>query len=196
MLNLRIVVPRREGTLYPAPYGTFSQKNKTWTPCPAFMKTLDALSIGKYSAEILVKMLNEVYSEEPQISTKACDNADMLKQMFICNWLICPMEKWQEDDTRANNWSSRDIAPQGLAFVCKPVRTYFRNYSEYMEFQLSKSISIPTYLLEKGRKAHKIDVYKITIGSNAPVAINVIREGFYNIDVGFDLSEVEEDNFL
>ena len=193
---LYIVVPHKDGEIYPAPYGTFSQKSKNWVPCMAFMKTINTLSTGKYSAESLVEMLNEVYSEEPQIGTKARDNADMLRQMFICNWLICPMEKWQEDDTRVNNWSSRDIAPQGLAFVCKPVNTYFRSYSEYVEFQLSKSISMPAYLLEKGRKAHKIDTCKITIGSNAPVAINVIREGFYNIDVGFDLSEMKEDNFL
>ena len=194
--QMYVVVPHKDGELYPAPYGAFLRKDKTWVPCKAFMETMNALSVGEYSTEGLVRLLNEVYSEEPQIGVKARVNADMLRQMFICNWLICPVEKWQEDDTRANNWSSRDIAPQGLAFVCKPDCTYFCNYSEYMEFQLAKSISMPAYLLEKGRKAHKIDSYKITIGGNAPVAINVIREGFYNLDIGFDLSEVEEDNFL
>ena len=112
------------------------------------------------------------------------------------NWLINPEEKWQEDDTCANNWSSRNIAPQGLAFVRRPDSPYFRNYSEYTEFQLSESVSMPTYLLEKGRKAHKIDLHKITIGSDEPFFINVIREGFYNFNTGFDLSETVEDNFL
>lgn len=194
--QMYITVPHKESELYPAPYGVFSQKDNVWIPCRAFVDTMDVLSTGKYSSDKLVTLLNKVYSEEPQISAKARANADMLRQMFICNWLICPVENWQEDDTRANNWSSRDIAPQGLAFVCKPDCTYFRSYSEYMEFQLSKSISMPTYLLDKGRKAHKIDTCKITIGNNASVAINVIREGFYNLHVGFDLSEVEEDNFL
>lgn len=194
--KMYIVVPYKEGELYPAPYGAFSQKDKIWVPCKAFMDTAKVLKKGKYSSESLVKLLNEVYSEEPQIGIKACDNANMLRQMFICNWLICPMEKWQEDDTRANNWSSRDITPQGFAFVSKPTSTYFRNYSEYMEFQLAKSISMPAYLLEKGRKLHKIGLCKITIGSKVPVAINVIREGFYSFDIGFDLSEVKEDNFL
>lgn len=194
--QMYITVAHKESELYPAPYGVFSQKDNVWIPCRAFVDTMDVLSTGKYSSDKLVTLLNKVYSEEPQISAKARANADMLRQMFICNWLICPVENWQEDDTRANNWSSRDIAPQGLAFVCKPDCTYFRSYSEYMEFQLSKSISMPTYLLDKGRKAHKIDTCKITIGNNASVAINVIREGFYNLHVGFDLSEVEEDNFL
>lgn len=194
--QMYVVVPHKDGKLYPAPYGAFSQKDKAWVPCKAFIDTIDVLSTGRYTAESLVRLLNKVYSEEPQIGVKARSNADMLRQMFICNWLICPMEKWQEDDTHANNWRSRDIAPQGLAFVCKPDSTYFRGYSEYMEFQLSKSISVPAYLLEKGRKSHKIDTYKITIGNNAPIAISVIREGFYNLDLGFDLSEVEEDNFL
>lgn len=194
--QMYVVVPHKDGKLYPAPYGAFSQKDKAWVPCKAFIDTIDVLSTGRYTAESLVRLLNEVYSEEPQIGVKARSNADMLRQMFICNWLICPMEKWQEDDTHANNWSSRDIAPQGLAFVCKPDSTYFRSYSEYMEFQLLKSISVPAYLLEKGRKSHKIDTYKITIGNNVPIAISVIREGFYNLDLGFDLSEIEEDNFL
>lgn len=194
--KMYIVVPHKKGKLYPAPYGVFSQKDKVWVPCKAFIDTTKVLAQGRYSAESLVKLLNKVYSEKPQIGVRACDNANMLRQMFICNWLICPIEKWQEDDTRANNWSSRDIAPQGFAFVCKPACTYFCKYSEYMDFQLSKSISMPAYLLEKGRKEHKIDLCKIKIGNNVPVTINVIREGFYNFDVGFDLSEVEEDNFL
>ncbi len=194
--QMYIVVPHKEGKLYPAPYGTLSQKEKVWVPYKAFKDSVDVITAGKYAAENLVGLLNKVYSEEPKINVKARNNSDMLKQMFTYNWLICPMEKWQEDDTHTNNWSSRNIVPQGLAFVCKPVYTYFRNYSEYMEFQLSKSISMPTYLLEKGRKEHKIDTYKITIGSNNPIPINVIREGFYNFDIGFDLSELVKDNFL
>lgn len=194
--QMYIVVPYKEGNLYPAPYGVFLQKEKAWVPFKAFMDTKYVLTTGKYSAENLVKLLNEVYSEEPQIGIKSRNNANMLKQMFTYNWLICPKEKWMEDDTHANNWSSRDIAPQGLAFVCKPACAYFCSYSEYMEFQLSKSISMPAYLLEKGRKLHKIEAFKITIGNNMSVVINVIREGFYSFDIGFDLSEVKEDNFL
>ena len=53
------------------------------------------------------------------------------------------------------------------------------------------------YLLDKGRKEHRIDSNcKITIGSNEPIFINVIRDGFYTFDVGIDLTNNEEDNFL
>ena len=56
---------------------------------------------------------------------------------------------------------------------------------------------LPVYLLDKGRKEHRIDSNcKITIGSNEPIFINVIREGFYTFDVGIDLTNNEEDNFL
>lgn len=32
--------------------------------------------------------------------------------------------------------------------------------------------------------------------TNEPIFINVIREGFYTFDVGIDLTNNEEDNFL
>ena len=109
--------------------------------------------------------------------------------MFINNWLINPVEKWNDDDTHSNTWKSRDIGPQGTAFVIKPKCMHFYNYSEYTEFVLSYSISLPVYLLDKGRKEHRIDSNcKITIGSNEPIFINVIREGFYTFDVGIDLT--------
>lgn len=191
-----VVVPYKDGVIYPAPYGSYSQETNAWMPCKAFIDTKGVLKCGRYSAETLVRLLNRVYLEVPQLGEKANDNANTLKLMFMNNWLINPEEKWQEDDTCANNWSSRNIAPQGLAFVRRPDSPYFRNYSEYTEFQLSESVSMPTYLLERGRKAHKIDLHKITIGSDEPFFINVIREGFYNFNTGFDLSETVEDNFL
>ena len=101
------------------------------------------------------------------------------------------------ESTSLWHWKSRDIGPQGIVFVIKPECTHFYNYSEYAEFVLSYSISLPVYLLDKGRKEHRIDSNcKITIGSNEPIFINVIREGYYTFDVGIDLTNNEEDNFL
>ncbi len=193
-----VVVPYKDSVIYPAPYGSYLQETNAWRPCKAFIDTKDVLKCGRYSADALVELLNGVYLGAPQLdtNTKACANAKTLKSMFVNNWLINPVEQWHEDDTCTNNWSSRDIDPQGLAFICQPDSAYFCNYSEYMEFQLLKSVSMSAYLLEKGRKEHKIDLHKITIGNDGSFYINVIREGFYNFDTGFDLSETLEDNFL
>lgn len=158
---------------------------------------MNILKRGIYSAQDLVNILNKVYAEETNFSIKAQTNVKALEQMFINNWLINPVEKRNDDDTHSNTWKSRDIGPQGIAFVIKPECTHFYNYSEYAEFVLSYSISLPVYLLDKGRKEHRIDSNcKITIGSNEPIFINIIREGFYTFDVGIDLTNIEEDNFL
>lgn len=191
------LIPYKDNTLYPAPYGSYSQNEKSWIPCKALFSTIDILKAGIYSAQDLVNILNKVYSEEAVFSIKAQTNVQALEQMLINNWLMNPVEKWNDDDTHSNSWRSRDIGPQGLVFVIKPACTHFYNYSEYMEFVLSYSISLPVYLLDKGRKEHRIDSdCKITIGSNDPIFINVIRDGFYTFDIGVDLTNNEEDNFL
>lgn len=191
------LIPYKDNTLYPAPYGSYSQNEKSWIPCKALLSTIDILKAGIYSAQDLVNILNKVYSEEAVFSIKAQTNVQALEQMLINNWLMNPVEKWNDDDTHSNSWRSRDIGPQGLVFVIKPACTHFYNYSEYMEFVLSYSISLPVYLLDKGRKEHRIDSdCKITIGSNDPIFINVIRDGFYTFDIGVDLTNNEEDNFL
>lgn len=191
------LIPYKYNTLYPAPYGSYSQNEKSWIPCKALLSTIDILKAGIYSAQDLVNILNKVYSEEAVFSIKAQTNVQALEQMLINNWLMNPVEKWNDDDTHSNSWRSRDIGPQGLVFVIKPACTHFYNYSEYMEFVLSYSISLPVYLLDKGRKEHRIDSdCKITIGSNEPIFINVIHDGFYTFDIGVDLTNNEEDNFL
>ena len=195
--EMYVLLPYKDNTLYPAPYGSYSQSEKSWIPCKALLSTMEILKCGIYSAQDLVNILNKVYAKETIFSVKAQTNVKALEQMFINNWLINPVEKWHDDDTHSNSWRSRDIGPQGIAFVMKPECTHFYNYSEYMEFVLSYSISLPVYLLDKGRKEHRIDSNcRITIGSNEPILINVIREGFYTFDVGIDLNDDEEENFL
>lgn len=127
------LIPYKDNTLYPAPYGSYSQNEKSWIPCKALLSTIDILKAGIYSAQDLVNILNKVYSEEAVFSIKAQTNVQALEQMLINNWLMNPVEKWNDD---------------------------------------------------------------ITIGSNDPIFINVIRDGFYTFDIGVDLTNNEEDNFL
>ena len=190
--EMYILIPYKEDALYPAPYGSYSRSEKSWIPCKALLSTIDILKVGIYSAQDLVNILNKVYTEEVVFSIKAQSNVMALEQMFMTNWLINPVEKWHDDDTHSNNWSSREIGPQGIVFVKKPECMQFYNHSEYMEFVLSYSISLPVYLLDIGRKSHRIDSNcKISIGTDEPVFINVVRERFYTFDIGVDLTSDE-----
>ncbi len=195
--ELYIVTPYKNDALYPAPYGSFLQKEKSWKPCSSLMATKRLLKPGIYSAKRLVALLNQVYGDGITFDAKSESNAKELESMFIVNWLINPAEKWQEDDTHSNQWQSRDIAPQDIAFVCMPERMHFNNYSQYMEYVLKAAVSLPVYLLDKGRKMHRIDCDReITIGNEPPVKINIIREGYYDFDKGVDLTSEPNDNFL
>lgn len=195
--ELYITIPYKNDDLYPAPYGSFLQKEKSWKPCASLMATRQLLKPGKYTAKYLVTLLNQVYENGIAFDAKSESNANVLENMFTINWLINPAEKWQEDDTHSNQWQSRDIAPQDIAFVCMPERAHFNNYSQYMEYVLMDSVSLPVYLLDKGRKMHRIDCdCEITIGNEPPVKINIIREGYYDFDKGVDLTSEPNDNFL
>jgi len=45
-----LLIPQKNGSLYPAPYGEYNLKEKTWVPCKAIVKTKELLTKTKYSA--------------------------------------------------------------------------------------------------------------------------------------------------
>lgn len=185
--ELFVIVPQKDNMLYPAPYGEYDRKNKCWLACKAFAKTLEIIRPTTYNAEMLVYLLNQIYSQH-SFSDKAKRNAAMLKDYFSYNWLINPKQMAKSDDTDTNFWKSRDIESQDVAFVEKPPTRYFRNYLEYKNWEIKYSVELPTYLIEKARKSHKIDLYEIKYGDESGT-ISIIRPGFYNKVKGFILLE-------
>lgn len=194
--RLYILCPQKDGILYPAPYGSYNRKERQWIPCPALSKTMEKLTVGNYSVTSLIDMLNEVYTENQPLSAKAISNANMLRSYFTYNWLIRSREQTPKDGTVTNFWSSRDIAAQSSVFVEEPYCLQFYNYSSFYEYKLEKAIELPVYLIEKGRKLHRIDSKIINIGESHTESIDVLREGFYLNDIGINLMEEEGDNFL
>ncbi len=191
--DLYVLIPQKEGLLYPAPYGTYDRKEKAWIACDAFVKTQEILDTTCYSAEKLVCILNGIYSTETEFSVKAITNANTLKEYFSYNWLICPKQQPVVDDTNTNYWKSRDIAPQDTVFVSPPETGFFYNYLSFQNWKLSNSIELPLYLIEKGKKNHMIDIKTIKIKDEIDT-IYVIREGFYNQLKG--ISFFEEDQYM
>ena len=50
--------------LYPAPYGHFERKEKTWTACAALSETIKLIKADKYNAAELVDLINKVYAKK------------------------------------------------------------------------------------------------------------------------------------
>lgn len=189
--ELYILVPQKNDSIYPAPYGEYDRKEKKWTPCNAFSKTAEILKETTYNAEKLVNLLNQVYSKENSFSTKAVANAKSLRDYFKYNWLINPMQASTIDDSDTNYWRSRDIAAQDTVFVEKPEFKFFNNYLSFQSWKLKYSLELPVYLIEKGKKSHMIDMYEIKINDEC-MEIAVIREGFYNKKKGVIFTEFED----
>lgn len=194
MGKLYVLIPYRNKTIYPAPYGIL--ENNCWIPSKAFLMTKDVLHLKSYSSDDMTFLLNNVYKEKFEFSSEAKRNVRDLEEMFRDNWLICPKDVSDEDDLGSKEWRSRNIVYQDDVFVCPPPTHQFRNYSEFLEYKLLYAISLPEYLVIKGKtKLNRIDSgYEVKIGKNSIVRLNVIRTGFYDDKKGLDLTR--EDNFL
>lgn len=46
--EMYILIPYKDNTLYPTPYGSYSQSDKSWIPCKALLATMDILKRGIY----------------------------------------------------------------------------------------------------------------------------------------------------
>lgn len=191
--ELHVFVPQKNESIYPAPYGCYDRKSKSWNASDALQKTLDSLREGTYSENDMLEVLNAVYSCGVQISDQAVNNTKMLEEYFKNNWLINPLEKHAQDDCDASYWRSRDIGPQAMVYVEKPSNLYFPSFSDFMSFQLQKSLALPMYILGKIR--NKLDLEKIYI-TNEKREIFIIREGFYDSEIGLKTSDNKDDIFL
>jgi len=191
--QLYVLVPQKNDLVYPAPYGEYDHKIKSWIPCEAFAKTAEILEPTFYSADKLVKLINQVYEVQNSFSPKALTNAKSLKEYFTYNWLINPIQVTATDDTDTNSWRSRNIAPQDTIFVEKPKSKFFYNYFDFQNWKLRNSLELPIYLIEKGKKLHMIDIESVWIKDDEEIIL-VIREGFYNKIKGVVF--IEEDQLL
>lgn len=184
--ELYVLNPIKNGNKYPAPYGTYNKKNKCWMACEAFTKSSESLECKGYNANELVGMLNDVYSSGTIYSSKAKGNAKILEECIKNNWLISPMQKSEEDDTETDYWSSRNIPAQESIYVSKPDSLFFPHWRAFQEWQMSNSLELPLYLIEKGKKSHMFDIIEISIGYNEKRNIIVVNEGFYDSKNGIN----------
>lgn len=189
--ELHVVIPQKDGTIYPAPYGEYDKKNKKWIPSDALIRTGEIIKKKTYSAHQLVQILNFIYKEKNKVSVDAISNARNLKDYFRYNWLITSKQISNKDDTTLNFWSSRSIPPQETVFISPPESDYFSNYLSYQSWRLENSVELPIYLIEKGKKNHIIDIRPITV-KDEKENIYVIRKGFYTFEKGADFELGEE----
>ncbi len=191
--QLHVLIPIKDGFVYPAPYGEYDKRAKVWVPCDAFAKTSEILEPKKYSANKLVKLLNQVYSVQESFSPKAINNARSLKEYFSLNWLINPKQQTKMDDQETSFWKSRNIGPQDTVFIQKPERVFFNNYIQFQSWKTKNSIELPLYIIRKAITDNIIDQHHIYINDEEETLF-IVRVGFYSKEMGFSL--LLENNML
>ncbi|MBR8732345.1 CRISPR-associated helicase Cas3' [Porphyromonas levii] len=160
--ELYIIRPQYKGALFPAPYYQESEDKKLM-PNKAILKTDELVTKGEYSAQRLTGLLNQIYQEKEQYSCKAEANARELKELFQMNWLINPRDKVNVENGSSNFWRTRDMLPQCSVYTVSPP-AYFRNYSEFREWESDVMVSLPTYIVN--RTCSVFSTSDVTVGND------------------------------
>lgn len=184
--QLYIAIPYKKSSIYPAPYGSYDSKSKTWGGNEPFEKTKKLLQVGEYSAANLVTMMNNVY-DKIIIDADASQNAGLLKKMYQYNWLIVPNAQTTADSTETSFWRSRNIPPQETIYVEEPESAYFSDYLRWQNWKIKNSIELPVYLFEKMLKNGS--AYSITVNiREESEKIFIVQESYYSSEKGVNLS--------
>ncbi len=146
--DLYLVIPRRDGSLYPAPYGSFAP-NDGWMPASALVETRDMIHEGqKLTKADLRELTNDVYDVPLQYTDVARANADRLIDDLKHQWLIVPDAQMGPDDTEAPSWSSRLIGPQIEVFVnSDPLQEVSFTYMGLEDLRMQHAVTLPHYRL-------------------------------------------------
>lgn len=189
--ELHVLIPQKDGAVYPAPYGSYNLKRQQWECTEFFEETRRTIGCEEYSTEKLVRLLNKIYGTYTEFTVRAITNANNLKEYFKTNWLVNSRQISKKNDFNINFWKSRNIPPQETVFVNKPVTEYFSNYLSFQNWKLKNSVELPAYLVAKGRKSYLIDT-KTVIIKDEEETIFVLKEGLYSFDVGVRLDIAEQ----
>ena len=181
-----VVVPFQEGSLYPAPYGTYVQKSKDaeggWEAGDAFLQTRSQLEhdFGErrpITASDLSQRVNALYLRPPTFDATTAENAANLEGMVLRNWLIAQAQQ-DDDEGTAGRFRTRNIEPHTVLVTCHPwsldnaaVRTtdddrpyHFDTYADLQGFLLEYGVSVPVYLRVRAEKSGLLVDIPYTVG--------------------------------
>ena len=144
--TLHLIRPLRDGTLYPAPYGTLPP-GEGWQASDALLQTDEELQEGQRLTKLdLKERTNAVYNDPLRFSDQAERNQEALRQEFRQHWLIRPQTTQDEDETDTARWQSRIIGPQVEVFVSEDhVQDQYEGYRAYQQATTQYAVSVPSY---------------------------------------------------
>lgn len=190
--ELFVLIPIKDNKIYPAPYGKYVPK-KGWEANNSLLKTRELIQTQGYSANDFVNFINKVYPTFESFTTKASENANLLKQKFTSNWIILPQEQTKEDDIESSDWKSRDIGGNQTIFTTLPETNHFYYWQDFQEFKIENSIDISSYLVKKALNDGKIGITSFKVSEEELIIYYAINS--YTKELGLVFSD-NEDSFL
>lgn len=151
--TLHVVLPTKNGALYPAPYGEYDREEKTWHPGRPLLETCDILQYGSHSAQDFIDAVDTLYSTPEEFApsdARIKQNKERLRQHLDQDWLIVNARHVDEDSGATDDWMSRDIPPQVTVLTARPDQ--FDSYAEYRQFEQEHGVSVPAYQVHRDNR--------------------------------------------
>ncbi|MFW6243073.1 MAG: CRISPR-associated helicase Cas3' [bacterium] len=149
--NIDLVVPTKNGNLYPAPYGEYDMSDKEWVANEYFSATLDVLENlddRELNGFDYISIINKIYPEF-SISNKSKLNSINLIKYFKQNvFLNSKLNISDENEDNSLSWKSRDISPQVRLYIGSLKGEYESNL-ELDELLFKNSINISYFNFKK-----------------------------------------------
>ncbi|WP_200976496.1 CRISPR-associated helicase Cas3' [Echinicola sp. 20G] len=197
--ELVILLPQKNDSLYPAPYGSF--KNRKWTSNKFLQMTIDLIEPKVYSANEFNYLVNDVFKHGVQPSDKSKSNAEDLKKMIRHNWLMLPGFELDEENENGH-WRTRDITGQRTVIAMQKndiQSAYFENWSDLSELIHKRGINCPTYLVKENLKRGRVVKECVLVRGDEKELLFLSPSLEYEDKYGLDLSIPKEeinDQFL
>jgi CRISPR-associated endonuclease/helicase Cas3 len=181
----------------PAPYGQWL--GSRWVPVKALLETKRLLVDKCYSAQDLVELVDIIYPDVPDKSTRTATNEQALRDAVVHNWLIVPASQTDQDDDDTDRWSSRDIPAQKTVFVngfgdffSDDDSNVFNSRRDFRRFEMENRVQCHSYEFETALKNELIQKTDFFISTNnrdelRPEHCYVAKKGCYTFEAGLNL---------
>ncbi len=154
---LHVVTPTKGEELYPAPYGSYEQESRTWIPGRALLETQERLTETAHSAQDFIDAVDAIYDTPEKVapsSDRIDSNQKRLEKHLKNDWLIVSAQSPDEEESRTEEWMSRDIPPQETVLTVCPEG--FDTYRDYQAFVQTNGVSVPAYQIEMGQRIGRV----------------------------------------
>ena len=192
--TLHLIRPTRDGTLYPAPYGSLPP-GEGWQASDALTATDEQLAEGQRLTKIdFRERTNAVYDEALSFSPQAQHNRDALDEEFRHHWLIGPKSTREEDDPNTDRWQSRIIGPQVDVFVSETlVADEYDDYRAFERATTEHTVSVPHY--RHKQYSDRFTTRTVTVGVDDEEQVTALVEPSpYDPETGLVFSNDEDED--